>query len=83
MDAKKAIEKARALEKAGQGESAVKLFREAGATEDAARVLGGPLRRPRDAGQLLLESLGVQPAQAPDRASARHGRIPGASDWWG
>jgi len=32
--------------------------------EDAARVLGGPLRRPRDAGQLLLESLGVQPAQA-------------------
>ena len=63
LDTKKAIEKARALEKAGQGESAVKLFREAGATEDAARVLAGPLKRPRDAGQLLLESLGVQPPQ--------------------
>ncbi|MCA1827806.1 MAG: protein kinase [Myxococcales bacterium] len=42
----------------------MKLFLEAGATEDAARVLGGPLKRPRDAGQLLLESLGVQPSQA-------------------
>ena len=70
MDQKKAIEKARALEKTGQGESAVKLFREAGATEDAARVLAGPLKRPRDAGQLLLESLGVQPPQAGQLDSA-------------
>lgn len=41
----------------------MKLFREAGAIEDAARVLGGALKRPRDAGQLLLESSGVQPSQ--------------------
>ena len=62
MDAKKAQERARALEKAGQAEAALKLFREAGAVEDAARILGA-LRRPRDAAQVLLESLGVQPAQ--------------------
>ena len=66
MDAKardKLLERARSLEKAGQGEAAVQAFREAGALEDAARVLGA-LRRPRDAGQLLLESLGVAPGQA-------------------
>ncbi len=61
MEAKakdKVLERARALEKSGQGDAAAKLFREAGAVEEAARVLG-TLRRPRDAGQLLLESLGV------------------------
>src|SRR3989449_10762689 len=66
MDAKardKALERARSLEKGGQGDAAAKLFREAGAVEDAARVLGA-LRRPRDAAQLLLDSLGVPPAQA-------------------
>src|SRR3989442_11747985 len=66
MDAKardKALERARSLEKGGQGDAAAKLFREAGALEDAARVLGA-LRRPRDAAQLLLDSLGVPPAQA-------------------
>ena len=66
MDAKareKAVDRARGLEKAGQGDAAVRLFREAGAVEEAARVLG-TLRRPRDAGQLLLESLGVPPGQA-------------------
>jgi tetratricopeptide (TPR) repeat protein len=65
MDAKardKALERARSLEKAGQGDAAAKLFREAGALEEAARVLGA-LRRPRDAAQLLVESLGVPPAQ--------------------
>ena len=62
MDAKKAVERARTLEKAGQGEAALKIFREVGAVEDAARVLG-TLRRPRDAAQVLLESLGVQPSQ--------------------
>ena len=55
---KQALEKARALEKAGQADAAVKLFREAGALEDAARVLGAT-KGPRDAGQLLLESLRV------------------------
>jgi serine/threonine-protein kinase len=66
MDAKardKALERARSLEKAGQGDAAAKLFREAGAVEESARVLG-MLRRPRDAAQLLIDSLGVAPAQA-------------------
>src|SRR3989454_1009478 len=66
MDAKardKALERARSLEKGGQGDAAAKLFREAGGVEDAARVLGA-LRRPRDAAELLLDSLGVPPAQA-------------------
>src|SRR2546422_8429289 len=66
MDAKardKALERARSLEKGGQGDAAAKLFREAGAVEEAARVLGA-LRRPRDAAQLLLDSLGVPPPQA-------------------
>src|SRR2546428_4931419 len=66
MDAKardRALERARSLEKGGQGDAAAKLFREAGAVEEAARVLGA-LRRPRDAAQLLLDSLGVPPPQA-------------------
>jgi eukaryotic-like serine/threonine-protein kinase len=66
MDGKardKALERARSLEKGGQGDAAAKLFREAGAVEEAARVLG-TLRRPRDAAQLLLDNLGVPPAQA-------------------
>ena len=66
MDAKvrdKALERARSLEKAGQGDAAAKLFREAGALEEAARVLGA-LRRPRDAAELLIETLGVPPTQA-------------------
>src|SRR5204862_4266280 len=66
MDAKardKAVERARSLEKAGQGDAAAKLLREVGAVEEAARVLG-TLRRPRDAAQLLIESLGVPPSQA-------------------
>jgi len=66
MDGKardKALERARSLEKGGQGDAAAKLFREAGEVEEAARVLG-TLRRPRDAAQLLLDNLGVPPAQA-------------------
>jgi tetratricopeptide (TPR) repeat protein len=66
MDSKardKALDRARGLEKAGQGDAAARLFHEAGAVEEAARVLG-TLRRPRDAGQLLLESLGVPANQA-------------------
>ncbi len=59
----KALERARALEKAGQGDAAAKLFEQAGAVEEAARVLG-MLRRPRDAAQLLLDALGVPPSQA-------------------
>ena len=74
MDVKKALERARTLEKSGQAEAALKLFREAGAVDDAARLLGA-LRRPREAAQVLLESLGVQPAQvgqleAPDKKRA-------------
>src|SRR3989475_10534004 len=82
MDAKardKALERARSLEKGGQGDAAAKLFREAGAVEDAARVLGA-LRRPRDAAQLLLDSLGVPPAQAGRLGPAgKKGAVVGAS----
>ena len=77
MDAKardKALERARSLEKAGQADAAAKVFREAGALEEAARVLG-TLRRPRDAAQLLIESLGVPPAQA--RPAGRGGEEAG------
>jgi len=65
MDAKgqkQLLERARSLEKSGQADAAIKAFREAGALEDAARLLGAS-KRPRDAGQLLFESLRVQPAQ--------------------
>src|SRR5205085_7572972 len=65
MDAKaqkQLVERARGLEKAGQHDAAIKAFRDAGAIEDAARVMGAA-KRPRDAGQILLESLRVQPAQ--------------------
>src|SRR5437016_1098039 len=58
----KALERARSLEKSGQGDAAAKLFREVGAVEEAARVLG-TLRRPRDAARLLLDSVGVPAAQ--------------------
>jgi len=64
----KTLERARSLEKT-QPEAALKLFREAAALEDAARVLTA-LRRPRDAAELLLESLGVPPAQAGQLDSA-------------
>src|SRR2546430_6988186 len=66
MDAKardKALERARSVEKGGEGGAGGRVVREAGALEDAARVLGA-LRRPRDAAQLLLDSLGVPAAQA-------------------
>jgi serine/threonine-protein kinase len=66
MDAKardKALERARTLEKSGQGDAAAKLLQQAGAVDEAARVLG-TLRRPRDAAQILLDNLGVVPAQA-------------------
>jgi serine/threonine-protein kinase len=63
MAGKDPLAAARSLEKAGKAEAAVKAYREAGAVEDAARLLG-TLKRPRDAGQVLLESLGVRPEQA-------------------
>src|SRR2546427_10183050 len=80
MDAKardKALERARSLETGGQGDAAAKLFREAGAVEEAARVLGA-LRRPRDAAQLLLDSLGVPPGQAgPPEPAGKQGGVKG------
>src|SRR5256884_6984960 len=78
MDAKardRALERARSLEKGGQGDAAAKLFREAGAVEEAARVLGS-LRRPRDAALLLVETLGVPPAPAGGPGSAGGERAP-------
>ena len=54
MDAR---EHARKLEKEGKFDAAVRAFREAGAVEDAARVLAGQLKKPAEAARLLLESL--------------------------
>ena len=59
---KPVLERARALEKAGKLAAAVLAYRDAGAVDDAARVLGA-LRKPADAAQLLMASVGVQPAQ--------------------
>ena len=58
----KPLEAARGLEKAGKVDAAVQAYRDAGAVDDAARLLGAS-RRQREAGQLLLDALGVQPAQ--------------------
>ncbi|MBS2021980.1 MAG: hypothetical protein JST92_06190, partial [Deltaproteobacteria bacterium] len=59
----RALERGRELEKAGRLTEAVAAFREAGAVEDAARVLAANKRVP-DAVQLLMSSLGnVRPSQ--------------------
>ena len=58
-----AYEKARALEKAGKAEEALRAFREAGAVEDVGRLLAAS-RRYREAGEVLLGSLQVRPNQA-------------------
>src|SRR5207237_1202937 len=58
----KALERARALEKAGQPGAAAEAFREAGAVDEAARALGAA-KRPAEAARLLLDALGVHPAQ--------------------
>lgn len=57
-----ATERARALEKQGKIDEAIAAYREAGGLDDAARLLGSS-KRPREAGELLLASLRVTPAQ--------------------
>jgi serine/threonine-protein kinase len=55
-----ALEQARALEKQGQIDLAVRQFLRAGFVADAARVLAGA-KRYADAGHLVMDSLGVGP----------------------
>ena len=57
-----ARERARQLEKAGKPDAAIKLYRELGLIDDAARVLGST-RRQKEAAELLVSSLNVEPAQ--------------------
>ena len=56
-----AIEAARALEKGGQTDNAVRGYLRAGAVEEAARALAA-VKRYADAGHLVMQSLGVAPA---------------------
>ena len=55
-------ERARLLEKTGKADAAVKAYRALGLFDDAARVLSS-LQRPREAGELLADSLQVDDAQ--------------------
>jgi len=59
---KRALREAQALEKGGQHEAAARAYRDLGAVDDAARAFGSA-RKPREGAELLLSSLGVQPAQ--------------------
>ena len=61
MDAKR-LERARAMEKAGQLVPALQAYRELGAVDDAARLLGAN-KRQGEAAELLLGSLKCTPAQ--------------------
>ncbi len=56
-----AIDAARALEKGGQTDDAVRGYLRAGAVEEAARALAA-VKRYADAGHLVMQSLGVAPA---------------------
>lgn len=66
---------ARALERAGDHESAWRTYLKAGAVDDAARVLSG-LGRPREAAELVLREFAIDPrnANALDEARRRHAR---------
>jgi len=75
-----AHEKARALEKAGKAEEALRAFREAGAVEDVARLLAAA-RRYREAGEALFASLGVRPAQAGQLEPSLKKRALSAAIW--
>ena len=75
-----AYEKARALEKAGKAEEALRAFREAGAVEDVARLLAAA-RRYREAGEALFGSLGVRPAQAGQLEPSLKRRALSAAIW--
>ena len=58
----KRLERARAMEKAGQTEPALKEYRELGAIDEAARLLAAT-RRQGEAAELLFDSLKCAPAQ--------------------
>jgi len=75
-----AYEKARALEKAGKGEEALRAFREAGAVDDVGRLLAAA-RRHREAGEVLFGSLGVRPSQAGQLEPSLKKRALSAAIW--
>jgi eukaryotic-like serine/threonine-protein kinase len=75
-----AYEKARALEKAGKADEALRAFREAGAVEEVGRLLAAA-RRYREAGEVLFGSLGVQPAQAGQLEPSLRKRALSAAIW--
>jgi eukaryotic-like serine/threonine-protein kinase len=75
-----AYEKARALEKAGKAEEALRAFREAGAVDEVGRLLAAA-RRYRDAGEVLFGSLGVRPGQAGQLEPSLRKRALSAAIW--
>jgi serine/threonine-protein kinase len=75
-----AYEKARALEKAGKAEEALRAFRDAGAVEDVGRLLAAS-RRYREAGEVLLTSLQVRPNQVGQLDPALKKRALSAAIW--
>jgi eukaryotic-like serine/threonine-protein kinase len=75
-----AYEKARALEKAGKADEALRAFREAGAVDDVGRLLAAA-RRYREAGEVLFSSLGIQPAQAGQLEPSLRKRALSAAIW--
>ena len=75
-----AYEKARALEKAGKAEEALRAFRDAGAVEDVGRLLAAS-RRYREAGEVLLGSLQVRPNQVGQLDATLKKRALSAAIW--
>jgi len=75
-----AYDKARALEKAGKAEEALRAFREAGAIDDVGRLLAAG-KRYREAGEALFSSLGVRPAQVGQLEPALKKRALSAAIW--
>jgi eukaryotic-like serine/threonine-protein kinase len=75
-----AYEKARALEKAGKAEEALRAFRDAGAVDDVGRLLAAA-RRYREAGEVLFGSLQVRPGQVGQLEPALKKRALSAAIW--
>ena len=75
-----AYEKARALEKAGKTEEALRAFRDAGAVDDVGRLLAAA-RRYREAGEVLLGSLQVRPGQVGQLEPSLKKRALSAAIW--
>jgi len=77
---RKAYEKARELEKAGRSAEALQAFQDLGAVDDVGRLLAAG-KRYREAGEVLLESLGVQPGQVGQLEPVLRKRALSAAIW--